>query len=133
MRALACGAPAYLFSENLDCCHHGGNVHACCEGVQGDLILLAGSANLLADLLQRSTATDVRPVPLQDWFAFVCTAAAQVPSRTAGQRTAHRPECRTQAPADSESLLLVEQAVQADCLKAHQNLIPPQPYSGQVA
>ena len=136
MRPLPCGAPAHLFSKDLDSCHHGGNVHACCEGVQGDLVLLAGSAHLLANLLQRNTAADVGQMRLQNSVvALLCTATAQVPSRSAGQQTAHRPECRPQpcvhscstgaqwncrarASGGGESLLLVKQAVQANCLNA---------------
>lgn len=46
---------AHLLLEDVDGGHHGGDVHAGCEGVQRDLLLFPGRPHALADLQQRQT------------------------------------------------------------------------------
>ena len=43
-----------VLQKDLDGCHHVGHVHASCEGVDGDVVLISAGSDLGADILHPS-------------------------------------------------------------------------------
>ena len=51
-----------VFQKDLDGSHHVGHVHASCEGVDGDVVLISAGSDLGADVLHPSKFENVLPV-----------------------------------------------------------------------
>ena len=65
-----------LFSEHLDCCHHGGNVDSSSEGIERDVLLFAlcphSVPNLLQQICKQSDTTLSSERSLSNRLDLVC-------------------------------------------------------------